>query len=403
MKIIAFTYSIPRPDKSSGERRFVKTLELLAEHNEVDLCVARFGKWLLTKQFEPYIQNLESLGVHVLPIHKNGVKEALAAKKYDVGFFEFYWIAEETISDFRKYQPHAITVIDSVDLHYAREETQAKIGLIKEAKAKETKERELKIYREADITVAVSIDDFKTLTEKEDVGKVLIIPNIIDIVARSAGERDPVVVFIGAYLWPPNVDAVKWFMKEVCPIVHKLNDRAEFLIIGSDPPDEIKAFNDEPGVKVLGFVPETDPYLEKAAVSVAPLRYGGGMKGKVNEALAHGVPVVATSIGAQGFRVENDEHMLIEDDAEGFANAIIALLEDPEKQRTVGLAGQKFNETICSPDVVRVMINDLMHAVSELLHHKHKEGSETSNSLMASGPLNNFWRSFKKLLRKPII
>ena len=403
MKTIVFTYSIPRPDKSSGERRFVKILELLAEHNEVDLCVARFGKWLLTKQFEPHIQNLETLGVHVLPIHKNTVKEALAAKKYDAGFFEFYWIAEETISDFRKYQPHAITVIDSVDLHYAREETQAKIGLIKEAKAKETKERELKIYREADITIAVSIDDLHTLKDKDKVGEVFIVPNIVETVSRSTGDRDPVVIFIGAYLWPPNTDAVKWFMKEVWPIVYKLNDRAEFLIIGSDPPDEIKAFNDEPGVKVLGFVPETEPYLEKAAVSVAPLRYGGGMKGKVNEALAHGVPVVATSIGAQGFQVEDGTQMFIKDDAEDFANAIISLLQDQNKQRAVGLAGQKFNETICSPDVVRVMINDLMLAASDLLHHKHIELSETGDSLTASCPLNNFWRSFKKLFRKPNI
>ena len=373
MKIIAITYSIPRSDNSSGERRFVKILELLAEHNEVDLCVARFGKWLLTKQFEPYIQNLESLGVHVLPIHKDAVKEALAAKKYDAGFFEFYWIAEETIYDFRKYQPHAITIIDSVDLHYVREETQAKIGLIKEAKAKKTKKRELKIYREADITVAVSIDDLVTLKDKDNLGEVFIVPNIVDTVYRSDVYRDPVVIFIGAYLWPPNVDAVKWFMKEVWPIVRKLNDKAEFLIIGSDPPDEIKTFNDEPGVKALGYVPETKPYLEKAAVSVAPLRYGGGMKGKVNEALAHGVPVVATSIGAQGFQVEDGTQMFIKDDAEGFANAIISLLQDQNKQRTVGLAGQKFNETICSPDVVRVKISKVMAAAKKMYDQKQND------------------------------
>jgi len=376
MKTIVITYSIPRPDQSSGERRFVNLLELLAEKHEVDLCVARFGEWLLSKKFRPYIENLEAIGVNVLPIHTNSVKEALSNNRYEAGFFEFYWIAEETIDIFRKLQPQAVTIIDSVDLHYAREETQAKVGLIPANKAAETKKRELRIYREADITIAVSLNDLQILSEKDNIANVLLVPNIVETIERKEISREPVVIFIGAYLWPPNVDAVKWFIKEIWPKVYERNNKAEFLVIGSDPPDEIKEFESKPGVQVLGFVPETKPYLDKAAVSVAPLRYGGGMKGKVNEALAHGIPVVATSIGAQGFEVENGKQMFVEDEPGKFADSVIELLNNPDKQRSMGLAGQKLNESICSPEVVREMINKVMDKAMEIYQQKEIPAAE---------------------------
>ncbi len=376
MKIIVFTYNIPRYDRSSGERRFVALLELLAEDHLVDLCVTRFYNEYLQDEYQEYIPGLIEKGINVLPIRKGIAAEVLQDRKYDAGFFEFYWIAEENIFLFWKYQPGAITIVDSVDVHFAREESQAKLGKISFEKVRDTRERELNIYRNADITLAVSQEDITLLTDKYHVKNVLFVPNIVPSVLRKPGLREPVALFIGSFLWPPNADAMEWFTSEIWPIVHKKNPEAKFRIVGSSPSKEILALADIDGVEVLGFVPDTAPYLETAAVSVAPLRYGGGMKGKVNEALSYGLPVVATSIGGQGFHAENGKEMIITDDPGQLAAEIAGLFADAEKQERIGLAGQLLNERLCSPRVVKELLGVVMNKADEI----RKKGSGRSSA-----------------------
>lgn len=399
LKIIVFTYSIPMPDKSSGERRFVGVLETLAKKHDVELYIARYGKWLLNKNFQSYIPPLEKKNIIVLPIKKNNIKEILKKKKYDIGIFEFYWIAEETMHIFMRYQPHAVTIVDSVDVHFAREETQAKLGLIKTKKARNTKRRELMIYKIADIAIVVSNEDYELLVDKEKVGIVHMGPNVVPTVERLHKNREPIVIFIGSYAWPPNADAIIWFVEEIWPIVYKHNNNSKLLIIGSDPTEEIKSLTSENGIEVLGFVPETKPYLDSAAISIAPMRYGGGMKGKVNEALAHGVPVITTTIGAQGFNADNGKEMIIEDEPEKFAQSIIDVFNDNEKQVKLGLAGQKLNERLCSPAVVEDYLNIMMDDARKIYVTK---SGKVNNSVILKLRLNYIWNDFLKFQTKII-
>jgi len=366
MKIIVFTYNIPRPDRSSGERRFVALLELLAEDHLVDLCVSRFYGDYLQDEHQRYIPKLVEKGINVLPIRKGIVEEVLQERKYDIGFFEFYWIAEENIFHFWKYQPGAITIVDSVDVHFAREETQAKLGIISEEKVKDTRNRELTIYRNADITLAVSQEDISLLTDKYHIKNVLFVPNIVPTVPRKPGNRKPVALFIGSFLWPPNANAMEWFTKDIWPKIHKQNPEARFHIVGNSPSEEVLALNNINGVEVLGFVPETAPYLENAAVSVAPLLFGGGMKGKVNEALSYGLPVVATTIGGQGFHAENGTEMIITDDPDQIVEEILSLFADPQKQERIGIAGQQLNARLCSPEVVKDLLKLMANKAEEI-------------------------------------
>jgi glycosyltransferase involved in cell wall biosynthesis len=361
---------------SSGERRFVALLEILAGSHEVEFCVARFSPDYLKEEYQKYIPKLEERGINVLPVKKGIVEETLRKKKYDIGFFEFYWIGEENLHLFWKYQPQAVCVVDSVDVHFAREETQAKLGQIPWKKVEETRKRELNVYCNADITLAVSREDVTLLSEKYKVNNVVFVPNIVPTVPRKPGRRDPIAVFIGSYLWHPNCDAMKWFTGEVWPLIHQGNKQARFQIIGSSPTEEILAMDKIPGVEVLGYVPETTSYLEKAAVSVAPLRYGGGMKGKVNEALAHGLPVVSTTIGAQGFHPDNEIEMIVADEAEEFALAVATLFEDHEKQLQIGLAGQELNARHCSPEMVKKFLEEMVILAGKI----QKSGVKRSNA-----------------------
>jgi glycosyltransferase involved in cell wall biosynthesis len=375
MKIIVFSYNIPRPDRSSGERRFVSILELLARDHEVDLCVSRYKKDLLKPEPQRYIPLLESRGINVMPVKADCVRKSLTHKKYDMGFFEFYWIAQENLHLFLKYQPGAVTLVDSVDVHYAREESQASIGLIPWEKAGKTKKNELNVYNSSDIILAVSEEDEALLRKEKLKSEILLVPNIVPTVKRSENRREPIAVFIGSYAWPPNVDAMNWFTKEIWPLVYSKNSEARLQVIGSSPPPEIEALKSLPGIEVTGFVPDTTLYLGQAAVSIAPLRYGGGMKGKVNEALAHGVPVVTTSFGAQGFQVKNGEEMIVTDDPGKFAEAILLLFDEPELQEKIGLAGQALNERYCSLQTAGEKINDMIRLAERMLTEKQVKSS----------------------------
>jgi len=367
-KILVVSYNIPRPDKSSGERRFVSILEMLSEFWEIDFCIATSHiEWNTSQDAVPYIEALSNKGIRILPIKKDAFRRALEENRYDGGYFNMYWIAEEMMPQFKTALPSAFTIVDSVDVHYAREETQAKLGEIDYSQVLQTKKRELDIYKASDITIAVSKDDLNLLTKVEGIKNVILIPNIVPVNPRKSGKRNPTVIFIGSYSWYPNPDAVKWFSAQIWPIIYKSNPKAEFLIIGSDPIEEVLALDSIPGIKVIGYVPDTKPYLEMAAVSVAPMRFGGGMKGKVNEAMAYGVPVVSTRIGAQGFEAIHGKQMMIVDDPADFANFVIMLMEDENLQLEMGLAGQQLNSEICSYSAVKEKIEELVGFCNELI------------------------------------
>jgi glycosyltransferase involved in cell wall biosynthesis len=370
MKILAFNYTLPRADKSSGEKRFTGILQILARHHEVDLCIGEYAKCIHDPSCQQVIAEFEKKGIRIISREKRLLVRRLKKVTYDIGYFEFYWVAERSIGVFKRFQPGAVTIIDSVDVHFAREESQYKLGQITEEKVLATKEKELAAYRSADIVIAVSSEDQELLHDEGKIPHVFLVPNVVPMVERNFERKKPVALFIGSYKWSPNADAVRWFVKEIWPVIYEKNKEAEFFIIGSDPDKEILSFKQIPGINVLGFVPDTRPYLDMAAVSVAPLRFGGGMKGKVNEALAHGLPVVTTSIGAQGFKVENGKEMIIEDDPLKFAYSVLELFLNPEKQRQIGLAGQQLNEHICSPVVIEESLNRITGFAEELLNSR---------------------------------
>ena len=111
------------------------------------------------------------------------------------------------------------------------------------------------------------------------------------------------LVFVGGFRHPPNVDAVLWFAREVFPRIREVRPTLEFHCVGGDVPHEIERLADIPGVRIHGPVPDLQPLLAGARVSIAPLRYGAGVKGKVNQAMAHGLPVVATTAAVEGMHL----------------------------------------------------------------------------------------------------
>jgi glycosyltransferase involved in cell wall biosynthesis len=335
-------------------------LRLLALHYRVDVWTKSDEKDTPITDLERYQRQLTKIGVHLLPCRHKYMSEFLAKTYYDVGLFEFYSMAEKYVQEFRHCQPHAKIIIDTVDLHFVREASAIKLRLTESSQIEKIQQRELKTYRGADAVIAISEAEREILLKQGRMPSIYVIPIIMPIRSRYPGVRQHNVLFIGGFRHPPNLDGLQWFMQEIWPLVITRIPDARFTIIGSHPTDEVYKFGKQPGVTVLGYVPDTTPYLDRAMVSVAPLRYGAGMKGKVNEAMASGVPVVTTSIGAQGLQAVSGEHLIIANDPNEFAEAMIKLLQDPVKCERLGLAGQQHTAKLCHPDFAEQTLQEIL-------------------------------------------
>jgi len=157
---------------------------------------------------------------------------------------------------------------------------------------------------------------------------VEVLSNIHHIFPVSKGfseRRD--LLFIGGFIHPPNVDAVVWFTDEIFPLVQREIPEVRIYVVGDDPPPSFRAF-DSDTVKVTGYVQDVTGFFSDCRVFVAPLRYGAGIKGKINQSMSYGLPVVTTTIGAEGMGLIHGENALIADDPGDFADEVIRLYRD---------------------------------------------------------------------------
>jgi sugar transferase (PEP-CTERM/EpsH1 system associated) len=153
------------------------------------------------------------------------------------------------------------------------------------------------------------------------------------------------VCFVGSMEYHPNPDAALHFYHDIWPAVRRQVPSARFVVVGSKPTNEVVELAQDPSVEVTGFVDDVRPLIRKAGVAVAPLRMGGGILNKVLEAMAMGVPIVASGIAVHGLAVESGVHLFVADDDEEFAAAVKRLLVEPELRRRMAAAARRYVET----------------------------------------------------------
>ncbi len=211
------------------------------------------------------------------------------------------------------------------------------------------KEYEGRLCRQFDAVLAVSQED-KTALE-EAAGQELdihVIPIAIDTDEVTVIERESAplhILHIGTMYWPPNIDGVLWFAHEVYPLIRQQRPDVCFDIVGAQPPQEIVALNgDRTGINVTGYVADPTPYLQRAALMVVPLRAGGGMRVKILNALAQGIPIVSTTLGCEGIEVVPGESILVADEPADFADAVLRLLDDAELAAELAADGRRLAE-----------------------------------------------------------
>jgi glycosyltransferase involved in cell wall biosynthesis len=317
---------------------------------------------------EPWTGQLQRLGVEVwYRPYAAGIPAWLRAHgpRFDAAIISRHYVADELLPLLRTYAPQARRIFDTVDLHYLRERRGAEVaGDAALARAAEhTRARELAVIAQADTTLVVSEVERALLREDAPNAQVEILSNLHRIAGpgRSFAERQD-IVFVGGFRHPPNVDAVRWFVADVWPRVRASLPDARFHCIGSHTPPDIAALAQMPGVLVHGHVADIDPYMDGARIAIAPLRYGAGVKGKINLSMAHGQPVVATSCAVEGMHLHDGRDVLVADTADAFADALVRLYRDEPLWATLARNGLDNVQRHFSLDAARETVRRVFFA-----------------------------------------
>ena len=179
------------------------------------------------------------------------------------------------------------------------------------------------LYSQASATLTVVVSPVeKAILERECPGlQVRVVPTIMDVPRDEPpgyeDRRD--ILFIGGFSHAPNVDAVVYFVEEILPLVVERLPDVVFQVVGSNTPVKVRELAGK-NVQVLGFVQDVKPVFDRARVAVAPLRFGAGVKGKVNQSMAYGIPTVVSSIAAEGMHLVHEDNAMIADDPASFAD-----------------------------------------------------------------------------------
>jgi len=204
----------------------------------------------------------------------------------------------------------------------------------------------LTVTRE-DKTLLLNLFDSSEKPEIDD--KIWPIPICIDPddnLITGVGNRNAQIVHIGTMFWPPNAEAVLWFSKEVLPIIVEQVPEIMFVVAGKDPPGAVTEIANDPRlrghIEVSGYIRNPRDLITASSVFVVPLRAGGGMRVKILDAWSWGIPVVSTTIGAEGIRVEPEENILIADDPPMFARQVVRVLNDVDLARRLSENGRNW-------------------------------------------------------------
>lgn len=309
---------------------------------------------------------LEGMGVRVVGAPQHRSAEAFLethGSRFAVVVLSIYYVAGPIYALVRARCPQAHVIFNAVDMHHIRHEREAKVTGSADAarRAEEARGIELALVRQCDATIVVSETERDRLRALIPGARVFHIPLIRDIPGRKNGyaERSD-IAFVGHYRHPPNPDAVLAFAALMWPRIHAALPEVRFKMIGDGWPPEHPPPAGE-GIDVVGHVPDMTATLEGLRLTVAPLRFGAGAKGKIVTSLAHGVPCVATPIGAEGMGFTDGEDILISSNPAEFADKVAALYSDEALWTRLSDAGMAFVKRNHSfehgLELVRAMLN----------------------------------------------
>ena len=317
---------MPSYDRESGSRRLFELLKIFKSLGYHVIFAADNGV-----REEPYASVLQDLQIEVLYTqdgYGTVIEEQIESR---LSLIDLAWICRPELNlkyaPIVRHKPEIKLVYDTIDLHYLRLKRARAIDpehCTKEAWI-EMQAQELKMAHQADVTITVTAIEQEIL-EHQAVDNVAVIPNVHTAYSGtiSGFESREGILFIGSYNHLPNVDAVVWLCEEIMPLVWQTNPEITVTLLGNNPSPEVLALASD-RITVTGYIDDVSPYFLSHKLSVSPLRYGAGMKGKIGQSLEYGLPVVSTSIGTEGMNLIPEQQILEANEPANFARQIVRL------------------------------------------------------------------------------
>lgn len=334
--------NIPEKDKSSGERRLYHLFELITPYIDI---------YIYTEGVRKSISLSSVMVIPEISLHK------LKKSKPYFQYIVFSWFTTfEDLKKIKSLYPNSKFIIDSVDLHWIREERA--LGILPGLTAKdvaETKKQELAAYQAVDMVWTVTDADRQMLLSHIPNLEVQVVSNVHPMNAlRQNFPKDKKILFLGGFNHYPNVKATEFLATQIFPQILHQHPDAQLIIAGSHPPPKILALNHNPNVEVTGFLTdqELDALYNEIALTIVPLFSGSGIKGKICEAIQYGVPVLTNDIGNEGIDFIHDQEALIVPNHQMAEAAISFFNSSYDIPAMVESARVKLNRVV-APEVVQ--------------------------------------------------
>jgi len=376
MRILFLTAHLPFPPASGGRRREFELLSRLGKKFEVHLCSLTTDLQIDTenaKELQGFCQSVSLFKAYEIPQNRHPcrypwlmrryysddaitqISQMLAEKKFDIVHVEGYYLMQLV---YCKSRVHVLLVEHNMEYNLNLQQMLLSTSL-EEAyfywqEYYYTLYWERYYWRRATKVIAITTDDEASIRRLEPDVNVMFIPNgtdhgfavdqsnkqkmsndcsLLDSSVSQVVKQDiPSVLFVGNFLYYPNIDAALYFCKDIFPLILEDVPNARLFIVGNSPPSEILALEAQnKNVVITGYVSSLYPFYKTAKVVVCPLRIGGGIKVKILEAVRAGKAIVSTSVGAQGLNIDN-QLLCIADKVSDFANYVIRFLSIAEER-----------------------------------------------------------------------
>ena len=342
--IIDSVYPVPDRDSGSVDAvNFIRIFQSLG-YAVYFIAAASFDPYALDAVSMLAREKLASLGVIV--VDREYAVSIMEFVRLNGGYFEMAFLSRvycggEFYEQFKTHSPATKLIFNTVDLHHVRERREASLngdlGAINSSYW--TEARETYLARLCDATIVVSQDEVDLLSKIAPGANTYMIPLIREVPGRGRefGERSD-IGFVGGFKHKPNIDAVHYFLDEIWPLVRAEAPDLRFRVIGADMPEEISSRKDA-GVEMVGYVQNLGPILDELRLTVAPLRYGAGAKGKVASSLCYGVPCVGTPIAIEGMGLDESSGALVASEPADFARRIVEIYDDRARWEAMSQGG----------------------------------------------------------------
>ena len=293
---------------------------------------------------------------------KNKILELVEKEKFDILFFDFFpmgYYSKFVVSPI----PKVFHYHDSMSMNFYRNFLVEKNFLRRVYWGKQSKkvlnfEMRLPLWFDKITVVAKKDKDWLIKNAKIDEDKIEVVPNGVDLkhfkfyteeekfeIKKKLNIKGPSIIFRGIMSFKPNIDGCLWFLKNVFPLLKTEIKNLKFFIVGPNPPKEVLKYKNNNDVIITGYVEDIREYIVGCDVNISSLVSGSGIKNKILEASALGVPTVATSIAAEGIpELKDNENILIADDPQEFAKKVISLLNNKELYKTISNNARKLVE-----------------------------------------------------------